>query len=328
MQTRTQATRKGALDAGKDTALHCKRRVRHTAPLRTRSRRRWARECGAQAASPWALHARRKAQRVSTRRGLRSDARCARARTDGHALGVDSAQVAVLEQLDHEIFHGLRGAPGDGRVSDGRVSARCCTHAPLGAPAAPPRSSGTGHPTGCSRFRAPARGGVRQRAWHCSSGGGPALWSSAVRARGPVPALRPRPRGPARGNAPGGRTAACGPAGRCSSGPCDSPSAHACLAGSGTAFAAWRRPGRPQQAQLRAESRRRERQRLARALQLAGCLQGKQARPIMARCAPRRRTPRARQRRAGPRARGGAPGFLRCVFLGVSCAVGRGQARS
>jgi len=74
----------------------------------------------------------------------------------------------------------------------------------------------------------------------------------AVRARGPVPALLPRPRGLARGNAPGGRTAVCGPAGRCSSGTCESLSAHVCLAGSGTAFAAWRRPGRPQQARLRA----------------------------------------------------------------------------
>ena len=32
-------------------------------------------------------------------------------RTDGDALGVDGTQVAVLEQLDHEVLHGLHTRP-------------------------------------------------------------------------------------------------------------------------------------------------------------------------------------------------------------------------
>ena len=43
-------------------------------------------------------------------------------RTDGHALGVDGAQVGVLQQVDEHVFCGLKGewSRENGLVSVGR----------------------------------------------------------------------------------------------------------------------------------------------------------------------------------------------------------------
>ena len=211
------------------------------------------------------------AQRISMQRGCAAK-QCAWARTDGHALGVDSAQVAVLEQLDHEVFHGLQAVRRVTSAIDTSARDAKCTHLLQRQ----------------QRLRGPAVRVIRQvvcdfahlRVAGCVSAPGTAAAEAAlpsarraVRARGPVPALLPRPRGTARGSAPGGRRAACGPVGRWTSGTCESPSAHACLAGSGTACVAWRCPRRQRRVRLHAGRGRRVRQRLARG-PAAGCSSG------------------------------------------------------